>query len=327
MRGRSSLWYRVRVNLIHVPEAERPAQEPLESDFDPWANMDIEAWKAATAGSRARRPTPKSKPPDAGVGVTSRAEGAGKDWIAWHADYDADTPLHHRLLAVQRRIREALTDRPPGSIRVVSACAGEGRDLLGAMVDHPRAIDVHGRLVELDRELAARAAAQAPPGIDVVCADAGSTDAYVGAVPADLVLVCGVFGNTSDGDVEPDDRRPADALCFRRDGHLDAASTPTRPDDRHPALVRGRRIRASGIRCARRVRVERRRPALRRRSGTDRPGSSAVQLRHEFAEHQPAVLTTDVSRARQWPPPPPASADPSGARRHRSTARAADRQP
>ena len=133
--------------------------------------------------------------------MTSRAEGAGKDWIAWHADYDADTPLHHRLLAVQRRIREALTDRPPGSIRVISACAGEGRDLLGAMVDHPRAIDVHGRLVELDRELAARAAAQAPPGIDVVCADAGSTDAYVGAVPADLVLVCGVFGNTSDGDV------------------------------------------------------------------------------------------------------------------------------
>ena len=37
MRGRSSLWYRVRVNLIHVPEAERPEQEPLEVDYDPWA--------------------------------------------------------------------------------------------------------------------------------------------------------------------------------------------------------------------------------------------------------------------------------------------------
>jgi hypothetical protein len=48
--------------LIHVPDADRPSQEPLESDFDPWAGQDIEAWKAATAGSRARRPTPKSKP-------------------------------------------------------------------------------------------------------------------------------------------------------------------------------------------------------------------------------------------------------------------------
>jgi bifunctional non-homologous end joining protein LigD len=63
MRGRSAVWYRVRVNLIHVPEDRRPGQEPLESDFDPWAGMDIEAWKAATSGSRARRPAPKSKPP------------------------------------------------------------------------------------------------------------------------------------------------------------------------------------------------------------------------------------------------------------------------
>jgi DNA ligase D-like protein (predicted polymerase) len=62
MRGRSAVWYRVRVNLIHVPEAMRPAQEPLESDFDPWAGQDIEAWKAATAGPRARRAGSKAKP-------------------------------------------------------------------------------------------------------------------------------------------------------------------------------------------------------------------------------------------------------------------------
>jgi bifunctional non-homologous end joining protein LigD len=37
MRGSSSLWYRVRINLQHVPEAERPAQEPLLADYDPWA--------------------------------------------------------------------------------------------------------------------------------------------------------------------------------------------------------------------------------------------------------------------------------------------------
>ncbi|NYH91973.1 non-homologous end-joining DNA ligase [Actinopolymorpha rutila] len=38
MRGRSSVWYRIRVNLQHVPEAHRPPQEPLEVDYDPWAN-------------------------------------------------------------------------------------------------------------------------------------------------------------------------------------------------------------------------------------------------------------------------------------------------
>ena len=37
MRGSSSLWYRVRVNLQHVPDAERPAQEDLIADYDPWA--------------------------------------------------------------------------------------------------------------------------------------------------------------------------------------------------------------------------------------------------------------------------------------------------
>jgi len=33
-------------------------------------------------------------------------------------------------------------------------------------------------------------------------ADAGRAHAYQGAVPADMVLVCGVFGNISDEDIE-----------------------------------------------------------------------------------------------------------------------------
>ena len=39
MRGRSSTWARVRINLTHVPEDKRPAQEPLEVDYDPWQGM------------------------------------------------------------------------------------------------------------------------------------------------------------------------------------------------------------------------------------------------------------------------------------------------
>jgi DNA ligase D-like protein (predicted polymerase) len=37
MRGRSSVWYRIRVNLQHVPEAERPEPEPLQVDYNPWS--------------------------------------------------------------------------------------------------------------------------------------------------------------------------------------------------------------------------------------------------------------------------------------------------
>jgi bifunctional non-homologous end joining protein LigD len=40
MRGRSSLWYRVRVNLIHVPAERRPGQEALDADYDPWAGFE-----------------------------------------------------------------------------------------------------------------------------------------------------------------------------------------------------------------------------------------------------------------------------------------------
>jgi DNA ligase D-like protein (predicted polymerase) len=43
MRGRSSTWTRIRLNLRHVPEAERPSQEALEVDYDPWEG--IEGWE------------------------------------------------------------------------------------------------------------------------------------------------------------------------------------------------------------------------------------------------------------------------------------------
>jgi hypothetical protein len=39
MRGRSSTWTRVRVNLEHVPEALRPEPEPPDPDYDPWASF------------------------------------------------------------------------------------------------------------------------------------------------------------------------------------------------------------------------------------------------------------------------------------------------
>jgi bifunctional non-homologous end joining protein LigD len=40
MRGRSTTWTRIRVNLQHVPEDERPAQGSLEVDYDPWEGIE-----------------------------------------------------------------------------------------------------------------------------------------------------------------------------------------------------------------------------------------------------------------------------------------------
>jgi len=36
MRGRSTTWTRIRINLRHVPEEQRPLEEPPEPDYDPW---------------------------------------------------------------------------------------------------------------------------------------------------------------------------------------------------------------------------------------------------------------------------------------------------
>lgn len=36
MRGPSSLWYRIRINLEHIPAENRPNQEPLIADYSPW---------------------------------------------------------------------------------------------------------------------------------------------------------------------------------------------------------------------------------------------------------------------------------------------------
>src|SRR3989442_933016 len=40
MRGRSSTWTRIRINLRHVPEGERGAEEPPDPDYDPWRDME-----------------------------------------------------------------------------------------------------------------------------------------------------------------------------------------------------------------------------------------------------------------------------------------------
>ncbi|MCW2688809.1 MAG: putative primase [Mycobacterium sp.] len=38
MRGPSSIWYRIRLNLEHILPHKRPKQEPLIADYSPWEN-------------------------------------------------------------------------------------------------------------------------------------------------------------------------------------------------------------------------------------------------------------------------------------------------
>jgi bifunctional non-homologous end joining protein LigD len=52
MRGRSSTWTRVRVNLEHVPEELRPPQEPLDPDYDPWRGFRPPSEKAERAAPK-----------------------------------------------------------------------------------------------------------------------------------------------------------------------------------------------------------------------------------------------------------------------------------
>jgi hypothetical protein len=128
------------------------------------------------------------------------------DWTTWHEAYDRPgSELYLRLLVVQDLIGAALDEAPPGPVRVISMCAGQGRDVIGVARRHRRGRDLTGLLVEADpRNAAAARAAIERAGLDglrVERGDAGHTAAYARAVPADLLLACGIFGNVTDEDI------------------------------------------------------------------------------------------------------------------------------
>lgn len=58
MRGRSTTWTRIRVNLRHVPEGERPAEEPPDPDYDPWRGVD---WSKVWERGMPKGTAPKKK--------------------------------------------------------------------------------------------------------------------------------------------------------------------------------------------------------------------------------------------------------------------------
>jgi hypothetical protein len=144
-----------------------------------------------------------------GVRTTSMtSQPEGRDWHAWHQQYDdPSSSLTRRLAVVRERLAAALADRRTrATIRLLSLCSGDGRDtvpVLAALAagQRPRVTSV---LVELDADLASAARAEARRrglGVDVRTADAGASASWVDACPVDVLMLCGVFGNVRDDDV------------------------------------------------------------------------------------------------------------------------------
>ena len=177
--------------------------DPLQSS----GNSSLGPPVRRTAADRAPSPGASETGPD------------GNEWAVWHQRYVHEPHLQQRLRLVQHATAQALDEAPPGPVRLLSLCAGDGRDVLPVLSEHPRGPDVDAVLVELDPPLAeaARAAsARIPAGrVRVVRADAGLSDSFAGAVPAEIVLACGVFGNVTDADVERTVRRLPE-LCAPR---------------------------------------------------------------------------------------------------------------
>src|SRR3984885_14990411 len=132
---------------------------------------------------------------------------APRNWAEWHRPYDDPASLLSGLLRrVQDHLRVLLDRQRPGPVQLISLCAGQGRDVIGVLAGHQRRGDVRARLVELDERNVthARQAAHAAglDGVEVLRSDAGVTDACAGAVPAQIVVACGIFGNISASDIQ-----------------------------------------------------------------------------------------------------------------------------
>ena len=161
-----------------------------------------------------------------------------RDWVAWHEAYDDPSSfLNVRLRHVQRHLSDAISQAPVGPVRLVSLCAGQGRDVIGVLPGHPRRDDVHGVLVESDpqnAEAARRAAAQAGLGrVEVREADAAVVAGFADALPADVLLLCGIFGNVSDEDIRFT-AETAPAMC--RPGGTVIWTRHRRPPDLTPQI-------------------------------------------------------------------------------------------
>jgi hypothetical protein len=164
-----------------------------------------------------------------------------RDWVRWHDAYDdPGSSLSVRLGVVRSYLSAALDGAPPGPVSVLSLCAGQGRDVLGVLPGHPRRADVRAVLVESDAHNAAVARRRADAAgladrVEVREADASRPPGYADALPADILLLCGIFGNVPAGDIQ---RIAAAAIGLGRPGSTVIWTRNRRPPDLTPQIRR-----------------------------------------------------------------------------------------
>lgn len=161
-----------------------------------------------------------------------------RDWQAWHRDYDdASSSLSRRLVEVRTQLSGLLAARPPGRpVRLLSLCAGDGRDTIPVLAGSGRTVEAC--LVELDPALASaarEAASSAGLRLDVRTGDAGLLTTFADRLPVDVLMLCGVFGNVADADVE---RTVAAARVMVAAGGAVVWTRGHRPPDDPAARVR-----------------------------------------------------------------------------------------
>ncbi len=104
-----------------------------------------------------------------------------------------------------RRILSGIVRQLGPAQRILSLCAGDGRDIVPVLVERPPEQRPKLVLVELDPELAAAAqqrVAEADVSATVVVGDAGLSVTWRKHLPVDLLMLCGIFGNVPDADIQ-----------------------------------------------------------------------------------------------------------------------------
>lgn len=127
------------------------------------------------------------------------------DWIRWHEGYDDPTSaLSRRLEVVRRRVAEALDRVPAARPSVLSLCAGDGRDLLPVLARR----SARGPVVVVEQDPLLVAAAESTAGdaglddVSIRLGDAADPAVWSDAVPVDVLLLCGIFGNITAEEVD-----------------------------------------------------------------------------------------------------------------------------